>query len=303
MIRFSVVIVVAMVAATSLLRAQEQDPRADDEAAIRKNAEAYAAAFNSQDAKALAAMWSPEAVYGNPLTGEEVVGRDAISRQFERIFSALKGAKLEATVESVQFVSPNVAIENGTARVAAADGATSTSAYSAVHVKRDGKWLLDRVSEKDAPAVASHHDKLKQLEWMIGSWLDEDDEAAVEMNCQWSKNQNFLIRTFTASVGGQTTRSGLQVIGWDAAAKQIRSWVFDSDGGFGDAVWTKKDKDNVWYIHAKDVSADGKKSSSQNILTVVDENAFTWQSVDRQADGQMLPNVDEVVVKRVAAGE
>ena len=54
--------------------------QAADEATIRKAVESYVAAFNQQDAKALAAIWSPEAVYTNPLSGEQVVGRDGRSR-------------------------------------------------------------------------------------------------------------------------------------------------------------------------------------------------------------------------------
>ena len=53
-----------------------------DEAAIRKAAASYAEAFNKHDAKALADLWSPDAVYLNRTTGEEVVGRDAIAEQF-----------------------------------------------------------------------------------------------------------------------------------------------------------------------------------------------------------------------------
>ena len=36
--------------------------QAEDEGASRKAVEAYVAAFNAGDAKALAALWSPEAV-------------------------------------------------------------------------------------------------------------------------------------------------------------------------------------------------------------------------------------------------
>jgi uncharacterized protein (TIGR02246 family) len=97
--------------------AEEGGRHAADEAAIRKAVEAYAAAFNQADAKALAAFWSPEAVYTNPLSGEQVVGRDAIEKQFAGIFAEAKGAKLAATTESVRFLSPNVAVEQGTAKV------------------------------------------------------------------------------------------------------------------------------------------------------------------------------------------
>jgi uncharacterized protein (TIGR02246 family) len=283
------------------LAAQESAQPSPDEAAIRKSVESYTAAFNNMDAKALAAHWSPEAVYTNPITEEQVVGREAIEKQFAAIFAQLKGAKLESKVESIRFISPNVAVEHGTAQLVAAGEKPVETTYTAIHVKRDGKWLLDRVTEEDVPVVMSHYDKLKELEWMIGTWVDEDDRSSVETTCQWSKNRNFLVRSFTISVRDRVERSGMQVIGWDAAAKQIRSWVFDTSGGFGEGVWTKKG--NRWLIQAKDVSADGQKLSSQNILTVVDKDRFTWQSVDRQADGEPLPNIDEVVVVRKPAAE
>ena len=45
------------------------------------------------------------------------------------------------------------------------------------------------------------------------------------------------------------------------------------------------------------------RSSSVNIITYVDDNTFTWQSVNREAGGELLPNVDEVVVVRQTATE
>ena len=64
---------------------QPGEPSAD-EAAIRKADEAYVKAFNKHDAKALADAWSPEAVYLNRVTGDEVIGRAAIAEQFTAFF-------------------------------------------------------------------------------------------------------------------------------------------------------------------------------------------------------------------------
>ena len=86
--------------------------------------------------------------------------------------------------------------------------------------------------------------------------------------------------------------AGMQIIGWDPATKQIRSWVFDSDGGFGEGRVEKKD--NRWYVQRPARCRTAKKSSSVNIITYVDDNTFTWQSVNREAGGELLPNVDEV---------
>ncbi|MBI5568997.1 MAG: hypothetical protein HY914_03545 [Desulfomonile tiedjei] len=42
----------------------------------------------------------------------------------------------------------------------------------------------------------------------------------------------------------------------------------------------------------------GQKASSINIYTYVDANSFTWQSVSREVDGDLLPDIDEVTVVR-----
>lgn len=278
-------------------RAAEPKPEGNpEEKAIRAAVEAYVAAFNRADAAALAAKWSPEAVYTNPITGQQVAGRAEIEKQFAAIFAAAKGAKLEAKTDSVQFVSPNVAIEQGTAKVVRPNEEPEESEYSAVYVKRDGQWLLDRVTEEDVPVAPSCYEKLKDLEWMIGEWIDQDEQDRVETTCQWTKNRNFMTRAFTVSIGDRIDMAGMQIIGWDPAAKRIRSWVFDSDGAFGEGIWTKKG--NRWLIQTTGVLPDGRKSTSTNIMTHVDDNTFTWQSVNREAGGELLPNVDEVVVAR-----
>jgi uncharacterized protein (TIGR02246 family) len=270
--------------------------QAADKAAIEKAIESYTAAFNAGDAKTLAEHWGPEAVYVNPLSGVEVEGREAIAKEFETILAAMKDAKLAVDVESIQFVSPGVAVENGVAKLVSADGEPEESSYTAIHVKRGGKWLLDRVTEEDVPVVLSHYEQLKELEWMIGSWIDSDDQARIETTCQWTRNKNFITRSFTVSVRNRLDMAGMQIIGWDPAAKQIRSWVFDSDGGFAAGRWTKKE--NRWFIAKTGTTPDGLKSTSVNVITIIDDEQFKWQCINRMVDGEMLPNIDEVVVVR-----
>jgi uncharacterized protein (TIGR02246 family) len=282
---------------------QARPDQAEDEAAIRKCVDSYTAAYNKRDAKAVAAHWLPEAVFTDQDSGKRFVGRAAIEKHFAEVFADNKNVKLTVTVESIRFISPHVAVEQGTATTVGLAKEPEKSSYTAIHIKRDGKWLLDRVSEEEVVTPVSHYDKLKELDWLVGDWVDLDDDEAttIETSCKWSKNQNFLVRTFNVAVRDRITTSGLQIIGWDPSAKHIRSWVFDSDGGFGEAIWTKKGK--AWHIHSKDTLANGQKASSVNILTFVDKNSFTWQAIDRQAGGQLLPSISAVTVVRKSAGE
>ena len=180
---------------------QPGEPSAD-EAAIRKADEAYVQAFNKHDAKALADAWSPEAVYLNRVTGAEVVGRAAIAEQFTALFKDQPEVKLDLSVQSIQFVSPNVAVEQGIAKTLAPKAEPEEIEYSAVFVRRDGQWLLDRVTDKAKEAAPSRYEQLKPLEWMIGHWVDKDDKVDIETECQWTKNQSFITRSFTVAVRG-----------------------------------------------------------------------------------------------------
>jgi hypothetical protein len=169
--------------------------------------------------------------------------------------------------------------------------------YSAVHVKRDGQWLLDRVSESDAPVPPpSNYEHLKELEWMVGSWVDRDENATIQTDCEWAKNKNFMTRSFAVVIGDQVDMAGMQIIGWDPAAKQIRSWVFDSDGGFGEGKWTHTG--DKWFIQAAGTLADGRQTSATNVMRYIDDDSLTWQSINREVDGELLPNVDEVLIVR-----
>ncbi|KAA5538728.1 SgcJ/EcaC family oxidoreductase [Roseiconus nitratireducens] len=267
-----------------------------DEAAIRHAVEAYVTAYNSGDAKSLASLWSPEAVYSKPGTQEQVVGREAIEQEFSSIFGENNESKLVVDSKWIQFMSPTVALESGIARLTRPDQTAEETEYSAVYVKRDDDWLLDRVTEKLTPSMGPNYEHLKELDWLIGTWVDEDNDARVETKYAWTANRNFISQMYSLSIGDQIEHSGLQVIGWDPTSRRIRSWTFDSDGGYGEGRWKKSGK--VWHIINLGTLPDGTKSSSSNIIKYVDDDTFTWQSVSRMCDNELLPNVDEVVVVR-----
>lgn len=268
-----------------------------DEAAVRQAVAAYVEAFGKHDAQSLAELWSPEAVYTNRRTGEEVVGRAAIAEQFAAIFKAEPDLKLDVNPESIRLLSPNAAVEHGTAKLLSSKGEPEILKYTAVYIKRDGRWLLDRVTDNDdEEAAPSHYEQLKVLEWMVGTWADDSDAATVKTECSWTKNRNFLTRSYAITVGDRIDLSGMQIIGWDASTKSIRSWTFDSDGGFSQGEWTFKN--DRWFIRNAGVLADGRKASAVNVMKPVDADSFTWKTIERTAGGDLLPNVAEVQIVR-----
>lgn len=294
--RVLLVLIVLGVVGSNRLFGQQPTDQSVDEAAIRKMVASYVEAFNSHDPKSLADQWSPDAVYLNRSTGEEVVGREAIASQFTTLFKDQPELKLEVAVTSIQFVSPNVAIEQGTAKVLAPNAEPDETEYSAVDVKRDGKWMLDRVTDKATEIIPSHYEQLKSLEWMVGQWTGAADKAAVEVDCDWTKNKNFLTRAFKISIDGGTDFSGMQIIGWDAAANTIRSWTFDSNGTFAEATWEQKG--DRWFLRNRGTLPDGRTATMINEMKQIDANTFTWQTIERTAGNELLPNIDEIQLVR-----
>jgi len=88
----------------------------------------------------------------------------------------------------------------------------------------------------------------------------------------------------------------IQVIGWDPTQEQLHSWLFDTRGGFGEGNWSRKG--NTWTVEAAGVTADGRRGSGIHLWKSVDENTFTWEGIDRDVGGQLLPDVS-VTYQRV----
>jgi len=142
---------------------------------------------------------------------------------------------------------------------------------------------------------------LEALDWMVGTWIDEGEDATIVTECAWTKNRKFLKRSFKVKIDEEVTLEGDQFVGWDPLANQIRSWTFDSEGGFGEGLWIQ-DGDQ-WLVKASFVLADGSRASSLNVYTRVDDDTIRWQSTNREIAGELQPNIPEVTVVRQKAGE
>jgi len=278
------------------LAAAESPPKPNpDEAAIRNAVQSYIEAFNRGDAAAVAGHWSNDGEYVSP-SGEKFKGRKKIEEAFKGLFAQNKGLQVQVTPDSIRLESPNRALESGTAIVTRPGQAPEETRYLARHVKRGSEWKLSSVTEEEVPQNAPGYEHLKELEWLIGDWIDADESGNVETTYQWAKDKSFITASFTVNAQGGRDLQGTQVIGWDPVKKTIKSWVFDSDGGFGEGTWTRQG--NQWRVSASSVLATGEKASSLNTYTIVDNNTFTFQSTGREVGGALLPNIREVAVVR-----
>ena len=269
-----------------------EDPRRKaDEKAIRKQSVAFVRAFEQGDTKTLANLWTEEGEYRDD-NGTTLHGRSAIAEADTKLFTANAKRKLEVNVESIRFVSRDSAIEEGIAKVIKGDNEKPTfSRYSILYAREDGRWLMAVVREWPDEGAT-----LKQLDWLIGSWVAKGGDGEVRTSYEWDEGKQFLRARFTIKDKGRTI-SGTQRIGKDPRTGQLRSWLFGQDGGFGEATWSWDGRH--WVIEATGVMEDGTEMTATNILTPRGRDAFTWQSTNRTVDGVAAPDLPPVKVTRV----
>lgn len=274
----------------------KQNEEADGKA-IRNVVQSYQEAYNQQNATKLAAQWASDATYINPVTGESAEGKEAIEKLFKEKFAQGKKRYLEIAIKSIEFPHPDEAIENGVMKVTVDDQPVQQMAYQTEYVKENGKWLVKAINEIELQEPSSNFEQLKDLAWLVGKWEDSDDHVDILFDNQWDKYKNFITQHFKMKIYGQDGIEGKQIIAWDPVKNVIRSWVFDSDGGFGEGTWEKVDKS--WYATMHYTLSDGRIASSENVYTPVDDRSYIFASVDREVDGEILPDMNPVSVEKI----
>jgi uncharacterized protein (TIGR02246 family) len=269
-----------------------------EERAIRDRVDAFARAYSTPDLKALEAFFSDEADIVDS-AGETTRGKPAILEMYASAFEENPGLKLEPKVQEVRFVTPEVARVEGQARLSTQNGdASEFTRFGSLLVKRGGMWLVAEIREYPAPVEdVSSYDRLKELEWMVGDWVDESDNVKSSSNVRWADNNSFLVRTYQVEIKGEKATSGTVFIGWDPQTGQIKSWLFDSEGGHGEGLWTRTGE-KEWVVKAQGVLRDGRPTSATQIHVILNNDSVKTSSIDRIIGGQLAPDITDVVMVR-----
>lgn len=270
-------------------------PASPDVAGIRATAATFKKAFDAGDAQAVAAHWTTDGEYIDE-SGKRIQGRDAIAKEYAAFFAAHPGTHITTHINNVRLVNQETAIEDGTSIVDAPSGGPQTSSrYSAVHVKQGDKWLMCSVHDSYA-GRSLNNGQLEDFNWIIGKWTAENQGVKLEMNCRWIADNKFIEQRFESRRGEQLVSSGTQIIGWDPATEQVKSWTFTSDGGHAVGSWTPQA--HGWIVEATGTLNDGTPTSAVNILSGLDDNGFAWRSVNRTAGAVRVLDTNEVILRR-----
>jgi len=271
-----------------------------EEKQIIDGVDAFAKLYSSANAEGLADLFLDDASIVDP-DGNTTRGKAAVAEMYATAFQANPGLKVESKVEEVQFLTPDVARVGGQSQLSSSTGdAAEFNRFSVLLVRRDGKWRIAEIREYPAPqSDISPYERLQELEWMVGDWVDESDNNRVGSSVRWADNQSYLVRTYKVELQGEKGSSGTMFIGWDPQSGQIKSWLFDSNGGHGEALWTRTGE-KEWVVKAQGVLRDGRPTSATQIHTIMNKDSVKTSSIDRIIGGQVAPDIVDVVMVRKA---
>lgn len=270
---------------------------ADEQETIKKRLHEFTESFNKANGTQIATLLSENASITLPITGETVRGKKEVVHFFELEFPALKGKKLLFIPKSVEMVSAEKAVVQGVSELVDNGKVVRQKARKVELVKQNGSngsWFIDAIKEIEVELPPNQFLHLKELEWLVGNWEDRDDNVTIRYNVKWDKFKNFLLQHFKMTVYGVEVMEGQQIIGWDPVAKSFRSWVYDSDGGFGTGVWKKEG--SSWHVKLNFVLGDGQQGTATNVYTPRDAKSFTFASIDRKIGKTKVPNLEPVQV-------
>src|SRR4051812_9465000 len=143
------------------------------EQALRDRLDVYVKAYNAHNAAGVADAFAEDATLVD-LDGGTVRGKEAIGAQFAAGFAESSGYTLEPTIDSIRFLTPDVAQVEGLAKFTAANDPPTQNRFIILAVRKERAWKIAEV--RDLPAAAEDippADRLKPLEWMVGDWVDQ----------------------------------------------------------------------------------------------------------------------------------
>lgn len=206
--------------------------------------------------------------------------------------------KLAITVDTVRVLAPGTVLGKGATTVTAKSGETRSALFTAIHIKKDGKWKISQLIESPVPDITPR-ERLDGLAWLVGDWEETDKANDFHVNSQylWARGGNFLTRNVTVKRGGSVTLEGWEIIGWDPVGECVRSWTFDGDGGFSEGRWTQSGE--RWLVREIGYSPDGSRITADNTITKVNADRIAWESTNRTLNGEPQPGIGRIEINRL----
>ena len=206
---------------------------------------------------------------------------------------------LEAVLDDVRLITPDVARAEGRSRLTTENGdANEFHRFNALLVRKDGQWRIAEIRDYPMPVEdVSPYERLQELEWMVGDWVDEDADNKVTLQHPLGRQPELPRPHLQRRAPGAEGDLGDDVhrLGPADRADQVVGVRL------GRGPWRgtlDPHRPNQWVVKAQGVLRDGRPTSATQIHTIVNKDAVKTSSIDRILGGQVAPDVPEILMVR-----
>jgi len=266
------------------------------EVMIRREMEATVKAFNAADPSGMASLFMEKGELVDE-NGNVYTGRAEITALFKAFFEKFPKAVMAIEVTSVRSIGDSLAVEEGVRQITAEEGsAEAQMRYVVVRAKVGGTWPIASYREFADDPLPTAQEMLQPLAFLVGDWVDESPEGRTAISYRWSEDGNYILGDYVLTIGGEPSSRSSQRIGWDSVEGVLRSWTFDSDGGFSHGEWTPID--DGWVAKTEATMPDASTASATVMFTVKDQDHFVVRSTNRIMGGNEEPDFELMVARK-----
>src|SRR5262249_51909873 len=155
---------------------------------------AYIAAYNQKNVGKLVDLFTPD---GTLIDSENVAirGRDDITEEFSEAFEERSNYTLHAQVDRIRMITPDVAQAEGVSRLVSPKEATIANHFVVLLARQGQNWKIAEIRDYPAPPdIVAPSERLKELEWLVGDWVDESEDTQVTSTVRWGQGNAYLVR-------------------------------------------------------------------------------------------------------------
>ena len=273
--------------------ARSQDDGTDE--ALASHSQNLAKAINDGDLSGVVAMFHEDAVFVDE-AGQKYQGKAELEALFKSFFENYPEANMQLDTEQIQTIGDDLAVKEGRRVMTTEDGALAVVRFRTLLRKVDDAWLIVTLKEEAAEDELVPGVRLEPLGWLVGEWVNEGADSNVNISCNWSDDGNFLMLTYQVVSDGETVLNSQQRIGWDPRANKIRSWLFDSDGGYGGGYWTLLD--DRWVVKSTAVLPDGTSGSATFVYAPESDDKIMLYGLDRVIGDAIESDFEVTLVRK-----
>lgn len=264
---------------------------------VRGITDSLLAAHQRHDAKAFAALFTPDGEY---IDADETVlhGRKAITEEFATVFHDAPELSLKLDVVSVRSIGRSLLAADCTTQLQKSEQTPYVLGRCRIICVREADaWQIASLQEwDDVDHPVSHHTQVARLDWMLGDWIGEGRHSQIHFSCRWDESGNYLLREFSIDQADEKSLSGTQRIGYDPMNEHLKMWVFDSHGGFSEGCF-HRDGDR-WVVTTSGVTPDGQLAAATMSFQSIDDHRMICETTDRFVGGQRIVDAESLTLVR-----